>query len=108
MLHTLMSAAAEVAEPTIGTTVLLGFGTVFVGLLCLILLVTVMGAVIRGFTGKKQQKAVASDAAATVAPAAGLSAAERRQLIAAVSCALATVMGRDVTGIRIVSFKKVN
>lgn len=107
MLHTLVSAAAGTVEPTIGTTVLLGFGTVFVGLLCLILLVIVMSAVIRAFTGKKQQKAVAA-APAAAAPAACLSAAERRQLAAAVSCALATVMGRDVAGIRIVSFKKVN
>ena len=108
MLHTLVSAAAGTVEPTIGTTVLLGFGTVFVGLLCLILLVIVMSAVIRAFSGKKQQKAVAAAVPAAAAPAACLSAAERRQLAAAVSCALATVMGRDVAGIRIVSFKKVN
>ena len=78
---------------------LMGMGTVFFGLICLIGLTALMGRIV----GRSQSVAVP----ATV-PAAAPVAAEpnRQELVAAISAAIAEELGTDVTGIRIVSMKK--
>ena len=78
---------------------LMGMGTVFFGLICLIVLTTLLGRV----CGQKQQSA---PAAVSPAPAA-VSAGDQQELIAAVSAAIAEEVGTDITGIRILSIKKV-
>ena len=77
---------------------LMGMGTVFFGLICLIVLTTLLGRV----CGQKQQSA---PAAVSPAPAA-VSAGDQQELIAAVSAAIAEELGTDITGIRILSVKK--
>ena len=77
---------------------LMGMGTVFFGLICLIVLTTLLGRV----CGQKQQSA---PAAVSPAPAA-VSAGDQQELIAAVSAAIAEELGTDITGIRILSIKK--
>ena len=80
---------------------LMGMGTVFFGLICLIGLTTLMGRI----CGRGQQAA----SAAPVAPVAAAPAAaepNRQELVAAISAAIAEELGTDVTGIRIVSMKK--
>ena len=78
---------------------LMGMGTVFFGLICLIVLTTLLGRV----CGQKQQSA---PAAVSPAPAA-VSAGDQQELIAAVSAAIAEELGTDITGIRILSINKV-
>lgn len=78
---------------------LMGMGTVFFGLICLIVLTTLLGRV----RGQKQQAAPA--AAAVPAPAAA-PAVNQQEMIAAVSAAIAEELGTDITGIRILSVKK--
>lgn len=78
---------------------LMGMGTVFFGLICLIVLTTLLGRV----CGQKQQAAPA--AAAVPAPAAA-PAVNQQEMIAAVSAAIAEELGTDITGIRILSVKK--
>ena len=78
---------------------LMGMGTVFFGLISLIVLTTLLGRV----CGQKQQSA---PAAVSPAPAA-VSAGDQQELIAAVSAAIAEELGTDITGIRILSIKKV-
>ena len=78
---------------------LMGMGTVCFGLICLIVLTTLLGRV----CGQKQQSA---PAAVSPAPAA-VSAGDQQELIAAVSAAIAEELGTDITGIRILSIKKV-
>ena len=78
---------------------LMGMGTVFFGLICLIVLTTLLGRV----CGQKQQAAPA--AAAVPAPAAA-PAVNQQEMIAAVSAAIAEELGTDITGIRILSLKK--
>ena len=78
---------------------LMGMGTVFFGLICLIVLTTLLGRL----CGQKQQSA---PAAVSPAPAA-VSAGDQQELIAAVSAAIAEERGTDITGIRILSIKKV-
>ena len=77
---------------------LMGMGTVFFGLICLIVLTTLLGRL----CGQKQQSA---PAAVSPAPAA-VSAGDQQELIAAVSAAIAAELGTDITGTRIRSIKK--
>lgn len=82
------------------STMLLGLGTVFVGLIVLIYLVKLTSVIIRAF--EKKEKAPAAEEAAEAAPAV-----DRGPLVAAVSACIAETMGRDVTGLKIVSLKRV-
>lgn len=72
---------------------LMGLGTVFFGLICLILMTTLLGRVCG--MGKK----------VPVLPAA--EEPIREELAAAISAAVAEELGTDITGIRILSIKKV-
>lgn len=83
-------------------TFLLGIGIVFIGLIMLIVIIKVMGAIMRNVRSKK------AEAEPEPAPAAAETVPEgdRGEIIAAVSAAIATVLGESVSGIRIVSFKK--
>lgn len=87
-------------EPSSLFVCLMGLGTVFFGLICLIVLTMIMGKVVGGH---------AAPAAAPVPAAAAVSAAaepNRQEVVAAVSAAIAEELGADITGIRIVSMKK--
>ena len=82
---------------------LMGMGTVFIGLICLVFLVTLMSAVCR-----KLKKTDAAPAAATaVAAAPQLDTGKKAELLAAITAAIAEEMGTDVSAIRIASIKKV-
>ena len=87
--------------------VLLGMGTVFVGLVCIVILCTIMSAVVRGFKKNEQPKTTAAPAPAPASVAAPAPIADRQAIIAA-SCALiAEELGEDVKNIKVVSFKRV-
>ena len=81
---------------------LMGLCTVFIGLICIIILVSVMSNVVR--RTDKKTAAAAIPAPAAVAPAASAFTPER---VAAVAAAIAEDMGSDVSAIRIVSMKKI-
>lgn len=80
---------------------LFGMATVFFGLTCIILLVSAMSKAVRS----RETKPVAAAAAPIAVPTE--SPADKAQLIAAVSVAIAEEMGTDVSGIRILSMKKI-
>ena len=86
-------------------TTLLGLGTVFFGLICLIFISKLMSAVI--VSAEKKKTVVPEPAPAAAAPAVE-TIANRGAFVAAVASAIATVMGKDVSGIRIHSIKKAN
>ena len=77
---------------------LMGMGTVFFGLICLIVLTTIMGKIVGG------RPATAAPAPVAAAPAA--QEGNRQEIAAAVSAAIAEELGTSITGIRIVSMKK--
>ena len=79
--------------------VLMGLGTVFAGLLCIILLVSLMSWVCTRTAGAQTPP----KAAVPAAPAA----AEAVSPAMAVAAAIAEDLGTDVSAIRIVSMKKV-
>lgn len=87
-------------------TFVLGLGIVFVGLISLVAIVKCMGWIMA-------RKSPAPAAAPVVMPSEPQKAVAKPEpnhgeLIAAVSAALATVMGKQVNGIRILSMKKVD
>lgn len=80
---------------------LMGIGTVFVGLICLILVCKLLGTLC-GKTKKEE---------AELPPVAQQTLREqpienKQELLAAISAAVAEELGTDVNGIRITSFKK--
>ena len=100
-----MSFEGGSALPSTLITFVLGLGIVFIGLIALIVIIKIMGAIMRG-VGKKKP------AAEVEAPAPVARETEPEgdigEIKAAVSAAIATMLGESVKGIRIVSFKKVD
>ena len=81
---------------------LMGMGTVFFGLICIVALCYAMSAVCRRTERRKTVPAVPA------APAAPAETGDRGELVAAVSAALAEELGTDISGIRILSLKKLD
>ena len=81
---------------------LMGIGTVFVGLICIIIVCTVVSSIIRLTEKKSADNSAPSPALATQ----NEEIPDRQRLIAAVSAALAEELGTDVSALRILSFKK--
>ena len=95
-------------------TVLLGLGTVFVGLICIILLVMLLklasgnNASAPAAAPAAAPAPVAAPVAAPAAPAAASAEIPNRQeFVAAVSAVLAEELGTDISAIRIHSIKKI-
>ncbi len=84
----------------------IGILIVFIGLVCLIALVTVLGKISQSLLSEKPQEAKAeSKAPAATAPVAAIE--NRDELIVAFSAAVAEELGKDVSAIRVVSFKEI-
>ena len=82
----------------------LGLGTVFAGLIGLILICYIMSSVVKLFAkSEKPASVVPQHAAPQVVPAA---VANKGEFAAAVAVAIAEDLGTDVTGIRIKSIKR--
>lgn len=98
-----MIISLDAAESLSSVTVFgFGLGLVFVGLICIIAICSIMGALCKRFIKeeKQQQQPVAAKMSASAA------IANKGEFVAAVSAALAEELGTDVTGIRILSIKK--
>ena len=79
---------------------LIGIGTVFVGLISIILICKIMGAVCLALIKDKPQPDSAD------MPSDSGNIPNKQEFIAAVSAAIAEDMGKDINGIRILSVKK--
>ena len=104
-----MSILAKAGEQAINTlpewqVIVIGLGVVFVGLVCIVLLCTLMSAIYRAVTGNK--KAAQGAVPVPAAPTAD-TIPNRQQFVAAVSAVIAEEMGTDVSKLRILSIKKI-
>lgn len=91
-------------ETSLLFVVLMGVGTVFFGLICIIFLSSIMSKILMGM----EKKDAAPVAAAPAAPAVQNTAIPNRQaMIAAIAAAIAEDLGTDASGIRILSVKKI-
>lgn len=88
-------------EPSSLFVCLMGMGTVFFGLICLIVLTMIMGKLVGGHAAPAAAAPVPVAAAPTAAPEGN-----RQEIAAAVAAAIAEELGTDITGIRILSMKK--
>ena len=96
---------AAMAEPSFLQVVAMGLITVFVVLICLIIIIKIMGAIMAGVSKPAPAPAAAPAVAApTVTNAAPQP--NKQQLVAAVSVAIAEDMGGSVDHIKIHSIRK--
>ncbi len=96
---------AAMAEPSFLQVVAMGLITVFVVLICLIIIIKIMGAIMAGVSKPAPAPAAAP---AVAAPTVAHSAPQpnKQQLVAAVSAAIAEDMGGSVDHIKIHSIRK--
>ena len=80
--------------------VLMGIGTVFVGLICIIIVCSIMSALVRLFDTKGRPAVTKQTDDNGEIP-------NREKLVVAISAAIAEELGEDVGAIRILSLKKV-
>lgn len=90
------------------STFIIGLGTVFIGLLALIFIIELMGRICRKLLKKKPEPELKPSGTENATAVSAETIENRSEVIAAVSAAIATVMGKDVDAIRIVSVKKVD
>lgn len=84
--------------------VVMGVSTVFVGLICIIILCKIIGAICMATEKKSKVEQVVAAPAAPVVPQ---KIENRQEIIAAVSAAVAEELGTDISAIRILSFRKI-
>ena len=90
-----------------GMAIGIGLGTVFVGLICLILICYIMSAIVKLFAKGDKKEAPVPVAATSAAVASQPVIANKGEFAAAIAAAIAEDLGTDVTGIRIKSVKKI-
>jgi len=78
---------------------LMGMGTVFFGLVCLVFLTLLMGRIVRSLHREPAPETLRQEHLPVAAE-------NREEMVAAVSAALAEALGTDITGIRILSMTK--
>lgn len=86
--------------------ILMGLGTVFIGLICIIILCKLLGAVCSIADAKNTQPQIAVPTAAS-APTPVQSSVNRQEVMAAIGVAIAEEIGAPVDAIRITSIKKI-
>lgn len=84
-------------EPSMAFVCAMGIGTVFIGLISLVIICSVIGLFCRGNKKQKISEPVATNDEIIE---------NKQELIAAISAAVAEELGTDVSAIRITSFKK--
>ncbi len=96
--------ASVISTPQV---VIMGLVTVFVVLICLIIIIKILGAVLEKLAPKKPVPAAAAVPAPAPAAPAPVPAGEKQKTVAAIAVAIAEYMGTDVSHIRIHSIKRV-
>ena len=82
---------------------LMGIGTVFFGLICIIVLTTVMGSVLKS----KSKPAAPTPAAAPKAAAPAVNTAKEQEILAAVIAAVTEDLGPSASRMQITSINKI-
>jgi len=94
-----------------GFVVLMGMGTVFIGLIIIVFLCKAMSAIVGSVEAKKAARNPAAPEQPAARPealpaGAGAAIPNRGELAAAIAAAIAEESGTDAAGIRIVSIKR--
>ena len=110
-MYNLLTAAKNPLSVNDLYVIVLGIGTVFVGLICIILLCKILSVCCKLLAKKDNAdtSSTSAPAATPIAPAAAPTPAvipNRRETVAAIAAAIAEDLGKDVSAIRIVSIEK--
>ena len=81
---------------------LMGVGTVFVGLVCIVFICMIMSYVVKLFQKNEKSQVVASNNVAQT------SIANKQEIVAAVCAVIAHETGAEAKNIRVLSFKKIS
>ncbi len=106
MANTLALLAAE--KPSVGFVCFLGVMVVFVGLACIIGVISLMNTSVSRAKDTKEKQEAKATAQIPVPQASATQIENRGEIIAAVCAAVAEENGTDVSAIRVISFKKIN
>ena len=110
MVNTLALLAVE--TPSVGFVCFIGIMVVFIGLACIIGVISLMNASVARakVSEKKPDKQTPDDptAKSPVVQTASTPIQNREEIIAAVCAAVAEENGTDISAIRVISFKKIN
>mgnify|MGYP004448105891 CR=1 FL=1 len=87
--------------------VVMGLGTVFVGLISIVIILMIMGKIVQSATDKREA-AVTASAANSQPIAQELTPEEHGRIVAAVAAVIAEELGTDISAIRICSMKRVS
>lgn len=93
-------------DPGMGLVIGMGLGTVFVGLISIILICYILGFIIK--TVESRRPAPAPALAAAPVPAVSEPIGNKEELIAVVSAVIAEELGESAEAIRIKSIRKVS
>lgn len=106
-----MTISLKAAEQ-IGNFTVFGFGLglVFVGLICIILICSIVGALCKNLIKDKGTGAddAVQDMNRPASAAANSGIDNKGEFVAAVSAVIAEELGTDVTGIRVLSIRKIS
>ena len=90
-----------------GFVVLMGLATVFIGIICIIVVCMIMSALVRTFDKTKADSKSGTTSEAANAVSANSSIADRNNIVVAISAAIAEEIGEDAGAIRILSLRKI-
>lgn len=102
MVNTMLTVTA-VQEPPIWFVCVLGISVVFIGLICIIALISVMNMIFKE-NKKPQEDFVKKEIKQAVTEQ---KIENKQEIIAAVCAAVAEENGTDISAIRVISFKKI-
>ncbi len=105
MAKTVAELAKEPKEEAVNNwfVIGMGIGVVFLGLIAIVIICKITSAIITGFS--RSESSIA-ETPVVAAPTQDTVIENRQEVIAAVCAAAAEDMGTDITGIRVLSFKK--
>ena len=83
--------------------VVMGIGTVFVGLICIILLCSILGVICKAFVKEDKAPEVKPQATTKNLPMPE----NKQEIVAAVAAVIAEELGTQVEALKVVSFKRV-
>lgn len=93
------------ANPGMGLVIGMGLGTVFVGLICIILICYLLGYIIKAVESRRPAPAATP---AAPAPVASEPIENKAELIAVISAVIAEELGESAEAIRIKSIRRVS
>ena len=85
----------------------MGMGTVFIGLICIVLICNLMSLVIKAFSKNSGAATAVAATTQTSAKAVALDPKTKAEIIAGACACIAEELGEDASNIKVVSFRQI-